>query len=234
MNEKEMVWAALREHVSAYEDKRRLIIKQFPSGTADVSTIRAYHSQLHMYGFDPDLVIVDYVGDMKDFPGMPTWESRFRIVRDLRGFGVEEKHCTLTALQPNRGGPGEMKQDDFLDESRQADSYGQNRVLDLFYTLNQTATEQRAAVGRVYSAKVRNGRSRVHFKIGFDYREQTLRIWQLTDDVYKMKMSEVKEQVAETTIDNVVEQAKEAAGVNGRVASGSRPINRSNETCGEM
>jgi hypothetical protein len=229
MNEKDLVWKALREHVSAYEDKRRLIIKQFPSGSADVSTIRAYHSQLHMYGFDPDLLIMDYVGDMKDFPGVPTWESRFRIVRDLRGFGVEESHCTLTALQPNRGA-GDTKEADFLDESRQADSYGQNRVLDLFYTINQTETEQKAAVGRIFLAKVRNGKSRRHFKIGFDYREQTLRIWQISDDVYKMKMSEVKEMNSETVIDSVEGQIAGDYGTSNRRKGGKwKPSDESQE-----
>ncbi len=205
MEEKEMVWRALRDHVQSYEDKRRLVIKQFPSGSMDVNMLRAYHSQLQMCGFKPDLVVVDYIGDMKDAPGIPTWESRFRIVRDLRGFGVEEKHCTFTAVQPNRGA-SDMGIDEFLDESKQGDSFNQNRVLDLFYTLNQSGGEQKAAVGRIFLAKVRNGKSRFSFRIAFDYANQTLRIWEITNDVYKMRMSEMKDDAERTVKDSIEEQ----------------------------
>ncbi|MGH7174951.1 MAG: hypothetical protein ACREGR_01160, partial [Minisyncoccia bacterium] len=42
MDEKDVVFKAISEHIQSYEDKRRLVIKQFPSGTADVNTVRAF------------------------------------------------------------------------------------------------------------------------------------------------------------------------------------------------
>jgi hypothetical protein len=204
--QREGVKRALLEGVRDYEDKRRLVIKQFPSGTADVNTFRAYYAQLGMWGFKPDLMIVDYIGDMKDFPGIPTWESRFRILRDLRGFGVESNHCTLTALQPNKSA-AELKIEDFIDESKLADSFMQNRVLDAFWTINQTANEQKAEVGRIYVAKTRNGRSKFSFKIKYDFKDQTLRMSDISDDTYRGRMAKVSSKDSDATAEQMAERA---------------------------
>ena len=201
---KEEVWDALNDEIKDYDDKKRLIIKQFPSGTADVNTIRAFHSQCVMNGFKPDLVIVDYPGDMKHSSTMPLHQSMQLMLTNLRGFGGEEGHLTMVAVQPNRG-PNEQKIEDHMDESRQGDSYGQNRVLDAFWTLNQTAQEQKAEVGRVFVAKARNGKSRFGFKVHFGFKSQTLVIDEISDSRYADLMNRVKETDAdEVAIDNVV------------------------------
>jgi len=141
MESETIVVNALKEQVRDHEDKRMLVVKQFPPGGADVNTIRAYHSQMLMHGFKPDLLIVDYVGEMKDAIGIPTWESRYKILRDLRGFGVEQQHCTFTALQPNRDAV-EAQQNGFIDESKLGASFNQNRPRDALWTINQTRQEK--------------------------------------------------------------------------------------------
>lgn len=201
---KEEVWAALRDEVRDYEDKRRLVIKQFPSGTADVNTVRAFHSQCVMNGFRPDIMVVDYPGDMKHPASMPLHQSMQRMCTELRGFGVEEQHLTLVAIQPNRGPSGEMTVNDYMDENRQGDSFGQNRVLDAFWTLNQTAHEQKAALGRVFIAKARNGKSRFSFKIKYGFPTQTLTMEEISDGKYADIMSRIKDTDAgEVVIDKV-------------------------------
>jgi len=192
MSQKENVFRALHDEVRDYEDKRRLIIKQFPSGSADMNSIRALYSQLHMRNFKPDLLIVDYPGDMKHPDAIPLHRSLQKMVTDLRGFGSEEKHCTLIAIQPNRGG-SELTIDEYLDESKQADSFGQNRVLDAFWSLNQTNHEKKASVGRVFVIKGRNGKSNFSFKIYYDYAKQTLGMSEISDDKWKFLMNKVKE-----------------------------------------
>ena len=62
-------------------DDRLLIIKQFPAGTLDVNGLRAFIVKLVNEGFKPALVVVDYVGEMKDFTGLEVWESRQRLCR---------------------------------------------------------------------------------------------------------------------------------------------------------
>ncbi len=200
MLRKEDVWRALKDEVRDYEDKRRLIIKQFPSGTADVNTIRAYHSQCVMHGFRPDLVIVDYLGDMKDLPGIPTWESKFRMIRDLRGFGKVENHCTLTAIQPNRTA-SVLSLEEVMGEGEQGASFMQNQVLDAFWSINQTDDEKKACMARVWVIKARNGKSRYRFKVKFDY--NVLSIKECSDDTYRFAMNRIKDLKAESTDDYI-------------------------------
>ncbi len=171
-------------------DKRRLMIKHFSAGSADVSTIRAYYSQLALHGFKPDLLIVDYIGEFKDFPGLKTYESRQRLMRDLRAFGEDEDHCTLTALQANRS--GRFAQDGgFIDDSEIGDSYGQVRNMDACWSINQTKKEKMANVGRIFIVKNRNGKSRYHFCYHQD--PDTLTITKIMEDEWKDRVSAVKE-----------------------------------------
>jgi len=204
ISRREEVKRALLDEVRDYDDKRRLVIKQFPSGTADVNMIRAFHSQCIMQGFRPDIVIVDYPGDMKHYQSIPLHQSYQRILTELRGFGGEEGHLTLIAIQPNKEATG-LGVEEFMDESKQAESFGQNRVLDAFWTLNQTSSEQKAAIGRVFVAKARNGKSRFSFRIRYGFPTQTLTIDEISDDAYKMALMRVKESDSEDVqIDRVV------------------------------
>lgn len=212
MSRKEEVWQSLREVVHDYEDKRRLVIKQFPSGSADVNTIRAYYAQLSMLGFKPDMMIVDYPGDMKHYSGLSLWDSRYRMLTELRGFGVEEQHCTLIAIQPNKAA-AELSLEEFLDESKIADAFSQNRVLDALWTLNQTTHEHKAAVGRVFVAKARSGKSKFSFKISYGFKDQTLRLFEISDEVYHSTMSRVREKDSDdVAIDTVNVQPKKKGG----------------------
>lgn len=172
------------------DDKNRLMIKHFSAGTADINTIRAYYSQLALHGFKPDLLLVDYVGELKDFPGMKTYESRQRLVRDLRAFGVDEDHCTLTAMQANRSGRF-AQEDGFIDDSEIGDSYGQVRVMDLVCSINQTKKEKSANVGRIFIIKNRNGKSRYHFCYYQDPEKLTYQT--ISEDEWKERCSAVKD-----------------------------------------
>jgi len=202
---KEEVWAALRNTVDDYEDKRRLVIKQFPSGSADMSTVRAYYSQITSMGFRPDLIVFDYPGDMKDNSNLSGWDSRFRLLREIRGFGVEEKHCTLIAVHPNRS-ISDLGLEEFMDEKNQGDSFKQVQIFDAFWTLNQTAVENKAMVGRGFVAKARNGKSKFSFKIRFHFDDQTLRLEEISHQTYMAAMTksqDVDAEATETVIDKV-------------------------------
>lgn len=161
------------KEVEGTEDKRLLVIKQFPAGTMTVNTLRAYMQQLHMIGFKPDLLIIDYIGEMKDYPGMPTYESRFRIVRDLRGLATEENICIFTAMQPNKNARDAQNKDNNLgpgviDDTNLADSYGQIRPLDGCWSINQMHGEKEAGIARIFVIKHRHGKSRFDFHVEYD------------------------------------------------------------------
>jgi len=150
------------------DDRQRLIIKQFPGSHMGLSEFRSYFQQSLLHGFYPDLVIVDYVGEMKDYPGIPGWESKYRIVRDLRSFAVDEHVCVLTALQPNKSAKEVIREGGMIDDENLADAFGQVRPLDAFWTLNQTRDESDLNIARGFVAKHRHGKKGKKFYLRMD------------------------------------------------------------------
>lgn len=170
-----------------------LHIKQFPGGTMDVNGIRAFMAQLELRNWKPNLLIVDYVGEMKDDPTVKKYESAYRILRDLRGFGVEKQHCTFTCVQPNATA-AKLEIGQYIDESNIGTSFDQFKPLDAFWSINQQTVEKDGEVGRGFVIKHRNGRSRFPFKIGFDYALGTLDMWEITDESYRSRMNTIQQQ----------------------------------------
>lgn len=190
---KEIVFESLRNYIKECEDPRLLIVKQFPAGQMDVAAFRAYIAQVKLHGFHPDLVILDYVGEMKDFTGMPTWESRNKIVRDLRGIAVEEDICIFTAMQPDRRArdqSNEQKELGFIDDSNLADAYGQSRPVDALWSINQFQDEKDCGLARIFVVKHRHGKSRFTFHVEFDY--NTLRVSQISNSAYEKRIKEYR------------------------------------------
>jgi replicative DNA helicase len=183
LDNEDKVFEALREYISDKENKQLMIVKQFPAGDMDLGKMRAYYSQLGVSGFTPDLLIIDYVGEMRDFPDMATWESRQRIVRDLRGFAVEEQICILTAMQPGKVAKQAITLGGIIDDDMLADSYGQIRPLDALWSLNQHPTEKECGLARIFVIKHRFGKSRFIIYIQID--PDTLRMRQISEARYK-------------------------------------------------
>jgi hypothetical protein len=190
-NHPELVIKALGDYVEDKEDKRLLVIKQFPGGTMSPNDLLAYHNQLKLQGFVPDLIIVDYIGEMKDFSGMKTYESRYRIVRDLRGWAVSEQVCVLTAMQANRSAKELVKQGDVIDDDNIGDSFDQVKPLDALWTINQFKDENDCRpirLARVHVSKNRNGEGKYTFHI--EINRITLCMRQISKDTYNRILKE--------------------------------------------
>ena len=184
--------------------KCQLIIKKFPPSTADTNTIRAYVSQLQLRGYIPDLLIVDYLGEMKDYPGISVHESRERLVRELRGLLEENNMCGLTALQLNRGAKDTQKAGE-ADEYNLGDSYGQIRPLDALWTINQNEKEYAVEpnpLGRIAISKHRFGKSKYKFYIKFDCK--TLNMYEISNERYYTEMNkQYDKDISKVNIDKV-------------------------------
>ncbi len=184
------VITALKDYVKGEEDKRRLIIKQFPAGTVDVKIIRAYLAQLKLQGWIPDMMCVDYVGEFKDEDGIKTYESRQRAVRDLRGLAVEEEMAIFTAMQPNRRGREATDSSGVIDDDMLGDSFGQARPLDALWSINVNTAEKASGIGRIFVVKHRDGQSRNTFF--FMQNKETLDFREISQEAYGSKMSQFK------------------------------------------
>lgn len=170
------------------DDQRRLIIKQFPAGGADTTTLRAYTARLRLGGFNPDVVIVDYVGEMKDHPGIKTYESRYRTCRDLRGWATEDDFFCLTGMQPNRGSKQAQEEEKVLQSEHLADSFDQIRVFDGVWSINQSKAQREMNLGIFADMKIRDGESGKTFSF---YRDpHTLMFSVIPKEEYKRMMGQ--------------------------------------------
>jgi len=223
------VFDKLEEIVQSRSDKNVMLIKQFPSASADVNTIRAYLSQLRFLGFNPDVVIVDYIGEMKDTPGLPTHESRERMVKELRGLAGEENVFMITAFQPNRSSKELQENGGVIEEEHLADSFGQIRPLDGCISLNQNKNEKAVNIGRMWVIKQRNGKSRYMMYVGFN--PENLRIIQIHHDTYKdlnsRKKTEISESVEKDMMDKIVKGVDSPESAASSMVSGATSIAKS-------
>lgn len=200
LEKKQMVFDFVKEYQDEVcLDDQMLVIKQFPGGQMDMSAFRAYYSQLGLRGFHPDFVVIDYIGEMKDYSGIPTHESRYRITRDLRGFAVEENVLVLTAMQPNRSAKEVIRNGQLIDDENLGDSYAQIKPLDAMWTINQLQEEKDCGLARIYVAKHRSGKSRFSFHVSFDY--DTLAIKQISYDEYSTTLKEYRNTKEKTMTD---------------------------------
>jgi replicative DNA helicase len=197
LDRKDFVLSALKDHIKGEEDKRRLIIKQFPAGTVDVQTIKAYLSQLNLHGWQPDMICVDYVGEFKDEEGIKTYESRQRIVRDMRGMAVEYNVAIFTAMQANRRSKEDTDNMMVVDDSMLGDSFGQARPLDALWSINQNPEEKSQNVGRIFVVKHRDGKSR--YILYFRQDKNTLEPQEISHDTYVNIRSQLRVQKADLT-----------------------------------
>ncbi|MEI8270801.1 MAG: DnaB-like helicase C-terminal domain-containing protein, partial [bacterium] len=205
---KDEVIKTIEEFSKDKEDRNLLHIKQFPGGVMDVNGIRAFMAQLELRKWKPNLLIVDYVGEMKDDPTVKKYESAYRILRDLRGFGVEKQHCTMTCVQPNASA-AKLEIGEYIDESNIGTSFDQFKPLDAFWSINQQTIEKEAETGRIFVIKHRDGRSKFPFKIAFDYKLGTLDMFEISKETYASRMNMIQEKKAgEIVLDNVAGKRK--------------------------
>lgn len=182
-----------------------LVIKQFPAGTATVNTIRAYVSQLRFHGFDPDFIIVDYVGEMANHSDLKIHESKEKIVRELRALATEEDVFIATAMQPNRDAKKKDGKGDhgLIDDEHLADSYGQIRPLDCCLSLNQNDNEKKLGIGRCYVIKQRDGESRYVIYLKFD--KESLKIYEIKQREYISAMNAQKEMLNDSVTMDMID-----------------------------
>lgn len=196
LNNKDDIINLMNLHVKNTEDKNLLVVKQFASGSVDVNDIRAFVSQLGLYGYKPDMIIIDYVGEMKDTPNIPSWESKYRIMRDLRGLAMEREFCCITCIQPSKSA-AEIDSGGFIDEGNIGGSFDQFKPLDGLWSINQTNEEKDGSVGRIFIIKHRNGKSRFHFHVNFNY--NTLSMYECTETKYRITMNDVQARRSQMT-----------------------------------
>lgn len=145
--------------------KRLLLIKQFPTGALTIRDLEAYLTMLErVEHFMPDLLIVDYADLMR----LDTKNYRHEVgetYKQLRGIAVKRNIALATASQTNKASSTAK----LITAADVAEDYSKIATVDTAITFNQTATERRLGLARLFVAAGRNEEDQFSILISQNY-----------------------------------------------------------------
>ena len=131
-----------------------MIVKEYPTKSASVTTLRNHLTKLQNRGIDVGMIIVDYADLLK--PTGNYKEKRIElesIYENLRGLSQEFQCPIWTASQTNRGG---LNAEVITMESI-SEAFNKCFVADFIFTLSRTIEDKNVNAARMFVAKNRNG-----------------------------------------------------------------------------
>lgn len=147
------------------KDLGRLIIKEYPTGSASVMTLRNHIEKLQLKGFNPDVVIIDYADIMKSSKSYDSLRHELKLVyEELRNLAMELEVPVWTASQANR----DSAQSDVVGLENMSEAYGKAMVADVVVSISRKASEKSTGIGRLFIAKNRAGKDGIVFPITID------------------------------------------------------------------
>lgn len=158
----------------------KLRIKEFPTGTATVNTLRAFIDKLALENFRPDLLVVDYAGIMRSSSKYELERLELKkIYEELRGLAQELDLGIWTACQSNREGADA----EIITMKNMAESYAQSHICDFVMGFGRPEAQKATGFGTLFVAKNRNGIDGVQFKVKIDTAQS--RLVMLSEDEIK-------------------------------------------------
>lgn len=132
-----------------------VLIKGYPTRSASVEDIRAHALMLRSYGFNPDMIVVDYADIIKAVRRLDeSWHAQAGIYEDLRGLAGELSIPIWTASQGNRSSMDK----EVLTIADIAESFEKAAVVDSLIGICRTLEEKDKGLGRFVLSKYRGGR----------------------------------------------------------------------------
>lgn len=151
----------------------RLIIKEYPTGSASINTIRNHIEKLMMKGFAPSLIVIDYADVMRSTRKYDSLRHELKLIyEELRNLSMDLDVPVWTASQANR----DSANSDIVGLENMSEAYGKAMVADLVISLSRKPMEKSTGVGRLFVAKNRAGRDGLLFPIHIDTSMSTIEI----------------------------------------------------------
>jgi replicative DNA helicase len=155
------------EVVQKYKDMELggLVIKEYPTGSASVLTLRNHIEKLILKGFKPSIVIVDYADVMKSSRAFDSLRHELKLIyTELRNLSGELQLPVWTASQANKDG----SKSEVVGLENLGESYGKAQVADVVLSISRKPMEKSEGTGRIFVAKNRAGRDGLLFPINID------------------------------------------------------------------
>ena len=175
------------EVIETYENSEfgRLIIKEYPTGSATVLTIRNHIEKLLLKGFVPGLIVIDYADIMRSSRSYDSLRHELKLVyEELRNLAMDMNIPVWTASQANR----EASNASVVGLENMAEAYGKAMVADLVLSISRKPMEKATGAGRLFVAKNRAGRDGILFPIHLDTSMSKISI---IENESEMSLSEV-------------------------------------------
>ena len=177
------------EVIKKYEDEDlgRLIIKEYPTGSATVMTVRNHIEKLLLKGFVPSLVIIDYADIMRSSRSYDSLRHELKLVyEELRNLSMDMNFPLWTASQANR----EASNASVVGLENMAEAYGKAMVADVVLSLSRKPLEKSTGCGRLFIAKNRVGRDGILFPVHLDTSKSKIRV---VEEAAEMSLCDVIE-----------------------------------------
>ena len=160
-----------------------LIIKEYPTKSASVQTLKNHIEKLKKRGIYPDMILVDYADLLK--PPRQTGEKRHELeetYEGLRALAQVYEIPVWTASQTNRGG---LNAEVITMESI-SEAFNKCFVADFIFSLSRTVVDKQSNKGRIFVAKNRNGPDGLVFPCFVDWSDVTIKVLQRDDGDVEM------------------------------------------------
>lgn len=163
------------EVLNRYKDNQlgRLIIKEYPTGSATSVTIRNHVEKLMLKGFKPSVIIIDYADIMRSTKSYDSLRHELKLIyEELRNMAMDLHVPVWTASQANR----ESAKSEIVGLENMSEAYGKAMVADVVVSLSRKATEKATSSGRLFIAKNRAGKDGIVFPLHIDTAKSTFKI----------------------------------------------------------
>jgi len=169
----------------------QLIVKEYPTKSAGVETLRNHLEKLRQRDILPDMLIVDYA-DLLRAKGKND-EKRHQlesIYEELRSLAQEFKCPLWTASQTNRSGLNA----EVITMEAISEAFNKCFVADFIFSISRTIQHKNNNGGRIFIAKNRNGPDGLVYPIFMDTANVKIDVLTQMETYEEIKQSETKKQ----------------------------------------
>jgi RecA/RadA recombinase len=180
----------------------KLIIKEYPTRSASIQTIKNHIEKLKRRDFSPDMIIVDY-GDLIRPEKGGKDEKRHQletIYEELRGIAQICECPIWTASQTNRSGINA----EVITMESISEAFNKCFVADFIFTVSRTVEDKNTNQGRIFVAKNRNGPDGLVYPIFMDTSNVCIKVLPKTGET----VNDIVQKSEETKMNNLRERYK--------------------------
>jgi archaellum biogenesis ATPase FlaH len=176
-----------------------LIIKEYPTKSASVNTLRNHLEKLKSRDKKIDMIIVDYADLLA-----PTEKFRERrnelesIYEHLRSLAQKYECPVWTASQTNRSGLNE----EVITMESISEAFNKCFVADFIFSLSRTKDDKLANTGRIFIAKNRNGPDGIIYPIFMDPGTVTIKVKDTEGETIVSANKDIKEKEEKRLLSN--------------------------------